>query len=54
MIMNGPGELESVAGWGDPRTVFCLELQTKVREDLTIMEKAPNRAFSWLKAPCPL
>ena len=23
----------------------------KVREDITITEKAPNRAFSWLKAP---
>ena len=23
----------------------------KVREDFTIMEKAPARAFSWLKAP---
>ena len=23
----GPGELQSVAGWGDPRTVICLELQ---------------------------
>ena len=31
-----------------------LELQTKVREDFTITEKAPSstsRAFSWLKAP---
>ena len=26
-----------------------LELQTKVREDFKIMEKAPIRAFSWLK-----
>ena len=27
-----------------------VELQTRVREDFTIMEKAPIRAFSWLKA----
>ena len=26
-----------------------VELQTKVREDFTITEKAPTRAFSWLK-----
>ena len=31
--------------------VSPLELQTKVDEDLTIKEKAPTRAFSWLKAP---
>ena len=42
MIMNGSGELESVAGWDDPRTVFCLELQTKGHEDFTIIEKAPT------------
>ena len=30
---------------------WTVELQTKVREDFTIMEKAPTRAFSWLKAP---
>ena len=29
---------------------FQVELQTKVREDFTITEKAPSRAFSWLKA----
>ena len=27
------------------------ELQTEVHEDFTITEKAPTRAFSWLKAP---
>ena len=33
-------------------TVHCkLELQTKILKDFTIMEKAPNRALSWLKAP---
>ena len=26
------------------------ELKTKVHEDFTITEKAPPRAFSWLKA----
>ena len=31
--------------------VSCIvELQTKVRKDFTITEKAPTRAFSWLKA----
>ena len=33
------------------RDELLLELQTEVREDFTITEKAPNRAFSWLKAP---
>ena len=32
-------------------TINAVELQIKVREDFTIMEKAPTRAFSWLKAP---
>ena len=27
------------------------ELQTEVRKDLTIPEKVPTRAFSWLKVP---
>ena len=27
-----------------------VELETKVREDFTITEKAPTRVFSWLKA----
>ena len=30
---------------------FKIELQTKVREDFTIMEKAPSRPSSWLTAP---
>ena len=29
---------------------MAIELQTKVREDLTITEKAPTMAF-WLKVP---
>ena len=28
-----------------------LEPQTKLREDFTIMEKAPTKAFYWLKVP---
>ena len=32
--------------------VYCrVELQTKVCEDFTFTEKAPTRAFSWLKVP---
>ena len=31
--------------------ILKVELQTKVREDFTIAEKAPTKAFSWLKAP---
>ena len=31
--------------------VFLSELQTGVREDFTITEKAPNLAFFWLKVP---
>ena len=31
--------------------VWVVELQTKVSEDFTIMEKAPIEAFSWLIAP---
>ena len=27
-----------------------VELETKVRKDFTITEKAPTRALSWLKA----
>ena len=31
--------------------MFPLELQTKVREDITITENTPTKAFSWLNAP---
>ena len=32
--------------------VLCVgSLETKVREDFTTREKAPSRAFFWLKAP---
>ena len=34
----------------DTRYRRQLELETKIREDFTITEKAPTRAFSWLKA----
>ena len=30
---------------------LLLELQTKIRKDFRIIEKAHTRAFSWLKAP---
>ena len=30
---------------------WSVELQAKVSKDCTITEKAPTRAFSWLKAP---
>ena len=29
--------------------VWVVELQTKVREDFTITEKAPTKAFFWLR-----
>ena len=32
-------------------SAFGVEVQTKVREDFTITEKAHTWAFSWLKAP---
>ena len=36
---------------GEHRSVLAVVLKTKVREYFTITEKAPTRAFSWLKAP---
>ena len=30
---------------------YTVELQTNLREDFTITERAPTRAFSWLKSP---
>ena len=38
------------SGWFVSCNVFILELQTKVRKDFTITDKAPTRTFSWLKA----
>ena len=37
-------------GRPDGRDRAQLELQTMIREDLAITEKAPIRVFSWLKA----
>ena len=34
-----------------PLHALVVELQTEVREDFTITEMAPARAFSWLKPP---
>ena len=31
--------------------VLLLDLQSKVREDFKITEKAPSRTFSWLQVP---
>ena len=39
---------------GDTEMLCCvllLDLQTKVREDFKITEKAPSRTFSWLQVP---
>ena len=44
---NNFSALDSSTPWPKVHT----ELQSKVREDFTIMEKAPTSAFSWLKAP---
>ena len=35
----------------DQSTRSIIELQTNVRKNFTFMEKAPTRAFSWLKVP---
>ena len=42
MVMNGLGELESVAGWGDPRTVICLELKTKISQSRSLLGTSPS------------
>ena len=41
---RGPGSTQP--SW---QAGLRLELQTKIREDFTITEKAPTRSFSWLK-----
>ena len=38
-------------GWYSDVYPIQVELQTNLREDFTITEKVPTRAFSWLKAP---
>ena len=35
---------------GYVRLVYTIELETNLREDFAITEKAPTRVFSWLKA----
>ena len=47
-----PGRLKIAwcPGPASAQVILSLELQTNLREDFTIMEKAPTRAFSWLKA----
>ena len=42
-------ETNETVRWAALLCVCVLELKTKVREDVT--EKAPIRAFSWLKVP---
>ena len=42
---SGEGGRAAPSGW------LAVKLQTKVREDFTIMKKAPTMAFSWLKVP---
>ena len=37
--------------YNEVSTAWSLELQTKVKRRFVITEKAPTRAFSWLKAP---
>ena len=43
---NTQADSRSDITWGQ-----ALEVDTKIREDFTITEKAPTRAFTWLKAP---
>ena len=52
-ICSGAGHRDSAC---QPSLIWCgwwwragVELETKVREVFTITEKAPSRAFSWLK-----
>ena len=40
---SGEGGRAAPSGW------LAVKLQTMVREDFTIMKKAPTMAFSWLK-----
>ena len=37
--------------WDQAAGRLLTRASTEVREDFTITEKAPTRAFSWLKAP---
>ena len=46
-------ELQKVSIGNNPHlgSAHRIELETKVFKDFTITEKAPTKAFSWLKAP---
>ena len=41
---------ESVPVTSTPCHTYILELEMKVREVFTIMEKAPSRTFSWFQS----
>ena len=55
-MLNEKGETSSFIANGEWALLgeFLLQLDTKVREDFTITEKAPTSAFSWLKGPITL
>ena len=50
-MLNEKGETSSFIANGEWALLgeFLLQLDTKIREDFTITEKAPTRDFSWLK-----
>ena len=47
---KGSGKAVSRQGLKVPRVEIMLMLQTKIRNDFTIMDETPTRTFSWLKA----
>ena len=49
-VLSAGNIVQGKQGPGD-RGEYTIELESKVLEDVTITEKAPTRAFSWLKAP---
>ena len=49
-VLSAGNIVQGKQGPGD-RGEYTIELETKVLEDVKITEKAPTRAFSWLKAP---
>ena len=60
--MNSQSRRDAETTWGVKSWEACselcrqraacrLELQTKIHEDFTFMEKASTGAFSWLKVP---
>ena len=51
LCRNDCHQLQAGLGWwGSAGPPCAVELQTNLRKDFTITEKAPTRAFSWLKA----